>query len=236
MLKSDLIYQINQSVTTSKNYTDLKYNELKSLYDALVEDAPELYNTFKEIADYIASDKSGASAMLSQINNNTSEINVIKQGLPTTVDIVLRSEVSDDTTEEAKEIEINGMKFKIGSATSSDSSATSNEILTLSNTEYTLEDSDGILSLYINVKLKNQNLLIDFEKDLPDYQYKEINEFDIYINDSVNSQVLVKFSENYLMNLIDVVEQPLLSINYDYRLKNCIKTQLVTLTRQNVKI
>ena len=104
----------------SKSYTDLKHNELKSVLDTILKDAPTAYDTLKEIADYIASDKTGASEMLSKINNNTSEINVIKQGLPTTVDIVIRSIVSPDTTEEAQEMELNGKKFKFTSSSSVD--------------------------------------------------------------------------------------------------------------------
>lgn len=114
LLESNLVYQINQGINTSKNYTDLKHNELKAVLDTILKDAPTAYDTLKEIADYIASDKTGASEMLSKINNNTSEINVIKQGLPETLDIVLRSVVSPDTTYEIKEIEINNVKYKIG--------------------------------------------------------------------------------------------------------------------------
>ena len=55
-----------------------KYESLKRLIDAIVEDAPEMYDTLKEIADYIESDKSGASEMLSSINQNKEEIKEIK--------------------------------------------------------------------------------------------------------------------------------------------------------------
>lgn len=101
-------------IDESKKYTDIKYNEVKSVLDTILKDAPTAYDTLKEIADYIASDKTVASEMLSKINNNTSEIHLIKQGLPETLDIVLRSVVSPDTTYEIKEIEINNVKYKIG--------------------------------------------------------------------------------------------------------------------------
>ena len=101
-------------IDESKKYTDIKYNEVNSVLDGILKDAPTPYDTLKEIADYIASDKTGASEMLAKINNNTSEINVIKQGLPETLDIVLRSVVSADTTYEIKEIESNKVKYKIG--------------------------------------------------------------------------------------------------------------------------
>lgn len=113
-VETNLNYNIQGALDSSKSYTDLKHNELKALLDTLLQDAPTAYDTLKEIADYIASDKTGASEMLSKINNNTSEINVIKQGLPETLDIVLRSVVSPDTTYEIKEIEINNVKYKIG--------------------------------------------------------------------------------------------------------------------------
>ncbi len=205
LLKSDLIYQINQSVTTSKNYTDLKYNELKSLYDALVEDAPELYNTFKEIANYIASDKSGASEMLSKINNNTSEINVIKQGLPETVDIILRSEVSPDTTDEVKEIEINGAKFKFagsgtGDSSTNNSSTSSRQVVTWlelinSSTHVYIEtDEDNVVTLDISeFDLSNKTLKINLNE--PYYENDDPIWFGLRKQLNINSQ------EPYVINI-----------------------------------
>ena len=50
-------------IDESKKYTDIKYNEVKSVLDGILKDAPTAYDTLKEIADYIASEKSGASEM-----------------------------------------------------------------------------------------------------------------------------------------------------------------------------
>lgn len=54
--------QINTTYATQKMLTDL------------IGGAPEAYNTLKEIADYINEDKTGASSMLSSIQNNASNI------------------------------------------------------------------------------------------------------------------------------------------------------------------
>lgn len=55
------------------NQIDTTYATQKMLTD-LIGGAPESYNTLKEIADYINQDKSGASSMLSSIQNNASNI------------------------------------------------------------------------------------------------------------------------------------------------------------------
>lgn len=55
------------------NQIDTTYATQKMLTD-LIGGAPESYNTLKEIADYIKQDKSGASSMLSSIQNNASNI------------------------------------------------------------------------------------------------------------------------------------------------------------------
>ena len=51
----------------SKTYTDTKFNEVKLILDTLMLNAPEAYDTLKEIADYIANDITGAEAILSSI-------------------------------------------------------------------------------------------------------------------------------------------------------------------------
>lgn len=70
--------KINTSEANSKKYTD---SEFTRLYNLILGDSETLqgtYDTFKEIAGYIASDKTGAAEMLSSINNNSSEINSLK--------------------------------------------------------------------------------------------------------------------------------------------------------------
>ena len=195
-IETNLNYNIQGALDSSKSYTDLKHSELKALLDTILKDAPTAYDTLKEIADYIASDKSGASEMLSKINNNTSEINVIKQGLPETLDIILRSEVSEGTIEEVKEMEINGMKFKVGSATSSDSALklklVASGTLELNNDEetykkiYDFENS----KLYAITLDSNSALLIGYCNDeifqtqfAPEYANDNI----IYIRQEVNN-------------------------------------------------
>lgn len=48
--------------------TKASFDELKSVIDTLINNAPEAYDTLKEIADYIASDSTGTTAMLASIS------------------------------------------------------------------------------------------------------------------------------------------------------------------------
>ena len=57
----------NDKLNTSKTYTDTKLAELKRTL--LGENYDELYDTFKEISDYIASDKTFAETILSNIGS-----------------------------------------------------------------------------------------------------------------------------------------------------------------------
>lgn len=57
----------NDKLNTSKTYTDTKLAELKRTL--LGENYDELYDTFKEISDYIASDKTFAETILSKIGS-----------------------------------------------------------------------------------------------------------------------------------------------------------------------
>ena len=61
--KSDSTTKFNNS----KAYTDTKFNEVKSIIDTLMLNAPEAYDTLKEIAEYIENDIKGAAAILSSI-------------------------------------------------------------------------------------------------------------------------------------------------------------------------
>ena len=63
----------------SKEETDTLLSNLETSINTIIANAPEEYNTLKEISDYIASDKSGASSMLSSINSNTSRIKVLEE-------------------------------------------------------------------------------------------------------------------------------------------------------------
>lgn len=113
----------------AKNYTD---NAIANLID----NAPQTLDTFKEIADYIAQDKTGASQMTASINKNkqdiatnTNQINALEQNkldkedlvyenvenAPEKINIVVRDTISADTYNEAREIQIGRDKFKFGS-------------------------------------------------------------------------------------------------------------------------
>lgn len=113
----------------AKNYTD-------SAIANLIDNAPQTLDTFKEIADYIASDKTGASQMTASINKNkqdiatnTNQINALEQNkldkedltyenvenAPEKINIVVRDTISADTYNEAREIQIGKDKFKFGS-------------------------------------------------------------------------------------------------------------------------
>ena len=65
----------------SKTETDEKIKAVQDQVTTILADAPEAYDTLKEISDYIASDTSGASSMLSSINSNTSRIGEVETGL-----------------------------------------------------------------------------------------------------------------------------------------------------------
>ena len=60
------------------NYLQEYIDEVDETITDLIEGAPEAYDTLKEIADYITTDKSGASSMLANINTNTADIKTLK--------------------------------------------------------------------------------------------------------------------------------------------------------------
>lgn len=62
----------NAKLNSSKSYTDIKLDELKRTL--LGDNYDELYDTFKEISDYIASDKTFAQEILNKIETNQRNI------------------------------------------------------------------------------------------------------------------------------------------------------------------
>ena len=82
-IKQTLSGDIATAKTESKTYTDTKISELYALI--LGEGSQDAYDTFKEVADYIASDKSGATAMLNSINQNAAAIETLRSDMDTEV-------------------------------------------------------------------------------------------------------------------------------------------------------
>lgn len=64
-----------------KNYTDTQVDDVKKTVAKLLENAPDAYDTLAEIATYIENDQSGASQMLTQLNQNTSDITANKNSI-----------------------------------------------------------------------------------------------------------------------------------------------------------
>ena len=127
----------------SKTYTDQAINKL-------IDGAPDALNTFKEIADYIASDKTGASQMTASINKNkqdiatnTNQINALEQNkldkedliyenvenAPQEVVLIIRDVASPSTVNVAREIQFGNDVWKIGSNSGSGGSSIDEEIL-----------------------------------------------------------------------------------------------------------
>ena len=101
----------------AKDYIDVQIENI-------IANAPETLDTFKEIADIIAGDESGTTGILADINvlkenkANKSDLQNINydeiKNKPDKVIIAVRDKVSDNTTQTAREIEIDGIKWAIG--------------------------------------------------------------------------------------------------------------------------
>lgn len=118
----DLYYPKSSGTFATEEFVGQKVNEL-------LDGAPEQYNTLKELADYVKSDETATSKILGDINKiktdkaDRSDLENIDyeeiKNKPTEAIFVVRDKVSDDTTQTAKEIEINGTKWAIGGTSGS---------------------------------------------------------------------------------------------------------------------
>lgn len=109
---------INDDVTSSASTwsstkIDAAINVVASQVQTILAASPEAFNTFKEVSDYIASDKSGADAMLASIQNRirvdesqTFTAGQITQGLANLVKLGV-----------AKQTDLNDLKVAIGDTT-----------------------------------------------------------------------------------------------------------------------
>lgn len=131
----------------AKAYTD---NAVRQGMNELVDNAPDALNTFKEIAQYIEEDKSGAKQMESSIQRNSENIAQLDSkkanrselfnkdynelvNKPDEALVILRDYVSDDTNKPAKEIELNGEKWALTAELDQISNITYQELVELRN-------------------------------------------------------------------------------------------------------
>ena len=118
----DLSYPKSSGTFATEEFVEKKVNEL-------LDNAPEEFNTLKELADYVKSDETATSKILGDINNlketkaDKTELENIDyeeiKNKPAEAIFVVRDKVSDDTTQTAKEIEINGTKWALGGGSGS---------------------------------------------------------------------------------------------------------------------
>ena len=97
--KTSLETKITTAEANSKSYTD---SEITRLYNLILGDSETLqgtYDTFKEIAKYIADDVSGAAAMLASINQNTSDINNLKTSKANSSDVYNKTTIDNKVNE-----------------------------------------------------------------------------------------------------------------------------------------
>lgn len=73
-VKSYVDLQISETKTSFASDIQAAKSEFRDEFNKIIGGAPEAYDTLKEIADYIESDKSGASAMLASIQQNKQDI------------------------------------------------------------------------------------------------------------------------------------------------------------------
>jgi hypothetical protein len=79
LLPSQSQVGIEQSLASNATDKVPSVAAVKTAITALLNGAPDAYDTFKELADYIASDKTGAAAMLASIGQNTNAIALLNQ-------------------------------------------------------------------------------------------------------------------------------------------------------------
>lgn len=79
--KDETSRTISKNLSDSKVYTDEKFESVKTTVNKLIGNAPEAYDTLKEIADYISSDQTAASEMLASIQRTSENIASISEDL-----------------------------------------------------------------------------------------------------------------------------------------------------------
>lgn len=98
-----IVTDYQQLFNSLQEYID----EVDDTITDLIEGAPEAYDTLKEIADYISSDKSGASSMLASINTNTANINTLQSSVTANANAIssingvidgMQDDISENTT------------------------------------------------------------------------------------------------------------------------------------------
>ena len=143
----------------AKNYTNSEVNRLYQLI--LGENYNELYNTFKEISDYISSDQTVAAEMLSKINKNTEDISTnareiennneyisnVETSLNQTINRVTSAESNINTLTQNKVDKVQGKQLSTNDLT--------NELLALLQDKYNKEQTDGFISS-LNNNLQSQ--------------------------------------------------------------------------------
>ena len=94
--------EADDALLNAKKYTDSEIDKVETTITNIIDGAPAAYNTLKEIADYIESDKTGASEMLASINTNKTNIASLTTDLEDEVntrELALRNIRTDLTTE-----------------------------------------------------------------------------------------------------------------------------------------
>ncbi len=143
----------------AKNYTNSEVNRLYQLI--LGENYNELYNTFKEISDYILSDQTAAAQMLSKINQNTSDISTnesaitsnfnyisgVEKSLSETIERVVDAERNINALVDDKVDKVEGKQLSTNDLT--------NELLALLQDKYNKEQTDGFINS-LNNNLQSQ--------------------------------------------------------------------------------
>lgn len=143
----------------AKNYTNSEFNRLYQLI--LGENYNELYNTFKEISDYILSDQTAAAQMLSKINKNTEDISTnasgiennnnyisnVETSLNQTINRVASAESNINTLTQNKVDKVEGKQLSTNDLT--------NELLALLQDKYNKEQTDGFINS-LNNNLQSQ--------------------------------------------------------------------------------
>ena len=95
--KSSASSEIKNASSAAKTYTDTKVADVQKTVTKLIDGAPTAYDTLREIAGYIESDKTAASEMLASINRNASAISDVTSKVDT--DFYTKGEVDTKITD-----------------------------------------------------------------------------------------------------------------------------------------
>lgn len=92
-----------------KYYTAIQTDtEIANAINNIVDGAPETYDTFKEIAEYIAEDKSGTVELLSKVNKNAADVEKLREDVNASIEEETATrEVADDNLQIAINNEAN---------------------------------------------------------------------------------------------------------------------------------